>query len=79
MPAPIYADLTTAGVQLINDAITDYRLWGANPTFIFSVENDSGSPDPMPEPLEFDWEGCVTIHLVHPKLAENIPNVGGDE
>ena len=79
MPAPIYADLTTAGVDLINDAITGYRLNAENPTFTFSVVNDSGSPDPMPEALDFDWEGCVTIHLVHPKLAENIPNVGGDD
>jgi len=79
MPAPIFPDLTPAGVELLNDALTDYRLWAADPTFIFRVENDSGSPDPMPEALEFDWEGCVTLHLVHPKLAENIPNVGGDE
>jgi hypothetical protein len=61
---PIPADLNSAGVELINDAL-EVLLAGGNPRLIVEMVSDNISPAPSPsDPLKFNWLAMVTFQAV---------------
>ena len=62
--APIYADLNSAGVALIKDALDDLLL-GKNPRVVLQMEGGTITPTPSPsDPLSFSWRATVTFQVV---------------
>ncbi len=60
----ITADLTPAGVDLLNTALDDFTN-NQNPVLVFTVQNGSVSPGPSAQdPIEFKWKACAVMHVV---------------
>ena len=61
---PIYADLNSAGVALIKDALDDLLL-GKDPRVVLQMEGGTITPTPSPsDPLSFSWRATVTFQVV---------------
>jgi len=61
---PVVASLNSAGVDVVNRALTDV-LQGADPRLIITMESSSIVPAPSPsDPLAFDWMAEVTFQAV---------------
>lgn len=69
----IVADLTTAGIDLLNRALDDYLNpdgTGDNPVLEFATANESVDPVPdSSDPIVFTWRGCMDFQIV---LEENV-------
>lgn len=62
--APVYADLSSAGVALIKRALDDLLL-GQDPRLILQMEGGTIVPEPTPDdPLSFSWRTTVTFQVV---------------
>ncbi len=60
IPAP----LISAGVAVMNQALTDF-INGQNPVLVFTVVNGSVSPIPTQiDPIQFDWRAWITIQVL---------------
>jgi len=60
---PIVADLTPAGVDLLNEALADF-IAGDDPVIVVKTENGNVDPDPTPsDPIDFDWQACLNFYL----------------
>jgi hypothetical protein len=61
---PIPADLNSAGVAVVNHALTDLKN-GGDPRLIVEMVSDNIVPAPSPsDPLEFSWLAQVTFQVV---------------
>ncbi|UCG50717.1 MAG: hypothetical protein JSW58_10965 [Candidatus Latescibacterota bacterium] len=61
---PIYADLNSAGVTVINNALEDLRN-GGDPRLVLNMGSDNITPAPSPSnPLDFSWLAMVTFQVV---------------
>jgi len=61
---PIYADLNSDGVAVIERALDDL-LTGAEPRLILGMSGGTITPPPSPsDPLSFSWRACVTFQVV---------------
>ncbi|MBD3368016.1 MAG: hypothetical protein GF405_07580 [Candidatus Eisenbacteria bacterium] len=76
MPAPVTAQLDSAGVALFNRALDDYLNW-EDPILEFSVNNGDVEPNPSAQdPLEFDWTACLKMYIIVDETYE-VPDVFG--
>jgi hypothetical protein len=61
---PTYADLNSAGVELVNRALEDL-LDGADPRLVLTLIPGGIDPAPSPsDPLSFKWNACVEFQAV---------------
>jgi hypothetical protein len=61
---PVPADLNSAGVAIVNHALTDLKN-GGDPRLIVEMVSDNIVPAPSPsDPLEFSWLAQVTFQVV---------------
>jgi hypothetical protein len=61
---PVPANLNSAGVAIVNDALDDL-LQGADPRLVVEMVSDNIVPAPSPsDPLEFSWLAEVTFQVV---------------
>jgi hypothetical protein len=61
----IPAQLHPAGVDIMNQALTQYIAGTHNPVLEFTVVNGDVSPDPTPaNPIVFDWKAWLVIHVI---------------
>jgi hypothetical protein len=61
---PVPADLNSAGVAIVNHALTDLKA-GGDPRLVVEMVSDNIVPAPSPsDPLEFSWLAQVTFQVV---------------
>ena len=61
---PVPADLNSAGVAIVNNALKDLKN-GGDPRLIVEMVSDTIVPAPSPsDPLEFSWLAEVTFQVV---------------
>jgi hypothetical protein len=61
---PVPADLNSAGVTVVNNALADLKM-GGDPRLIVTMESDDITPAPSPSnPLEFKWMARIVFQIV---------------
>ena len=61
---PVPADLNSAGVGVINNALADL-MTGGDPRLVVTMESDDITPAPTPsDPLEFRWMAMIVFQIV---------------
>ena len=61
---PVPADLNSAGVGVINNALADL-MTGGDPRLVVTMESDDITPAPSPsDPLEFTWMARIVFQIV---------------
>jgi len=66
----IAAPLEPGGVDLINQALDDFRS-GQNPVLIFTINNGSTTPTPsVVDPMIFDWRAWLAIQVIVDQTVE---------
>jgi hypothetical protein len=60
----INATLVGAGVDVINQALSDF-IDGVDPVLEFTVDNGSVTPSPSDQDrIIFNWRACIVIHVI---------------
>jgi hypothetical protein len=61
---PVPADLNSAGVGVVNNALADLKM-GGDPRLIVTMESDDITPAPsMADPLSFKWQARIVFQIV---------------
>jgi len=61
----VWATLNSDGVDLLNQALSDYISGGAYPVMTFTVANGSVTPTPDPDNrMIFTWQACIKMQIV---------------